>query len=121
MSVDEAAWCERFLARVHDLSSSRVLPFVWVAGAVFQDRFAVVIYREARLDAPLVGRVYEAAKEIGAFEGSSPEAIAEAAVAGDITDPSGPGLPSPWPWAQHLARTSEAIGWHGPIPPPKSR
>lgn len=118
MSVDDAEWCERFLARVHELSAETVLPFVWVAGAVFAGRYAVVIYREAYVDAPIVGRAYEAAAEIRSFEGSSPEAIAETAVAGDLSDPSGTGLAHTWPWAQRLAMTSEPIGWHGPIPVP---
>lgn len=109
-------WCERFLARVESRSTSTVLPFEWVADAVFDGTHAVVIYREEGARSPLVGRVYDAAEQIRSFFPSSPEEIADAAVAGDITDPSGPGSQHSWPWAQELAGTDEPIGWHGPLP-----
>ena len=115
-AIATVKWCERFLAQVESRSTSTVLPFVWVAGAVFGGTHAVVIYREEGDRAPLVGRVYEAAEQIRSFFPSSPEEIAEAAVAGDITDPSGPGTQLSWPWAQELAGTDEPIGWHGPLP-----
>lgn len=115
-AVASEGWCERFLAQVRSRSTSTVLPFVWVAGAVFDGTHAVVIYREEGSRAPLVGRVYEAAEQIRSFFPSSPEEIADAAVAGDLTDPSGPGERSSWPWAQELVGTDEPIGWHGPLP-----
>jgi hypothetical protein len=115
-TAESRAWCERFLRRVEARSASVVLPFTWVAGGVFDDRFAVVVYREAGNHPTLSGRVYEASVHARAFEGSMPEEIADTAVAGDITDPSGPGEPVLWAWAQQLAATTEPIGWHSPLP-----
>lgn len=113
--VDETEWCERFLRAIEKASLSPALPFVYVAGGVFDGRYAVVVYRERPEFSPS-GRVYEAREEMRAFEGSTPEEIAEAAVVGDITDPSRVGEFHSWPWAEQLAGTSEPIGWHGPLP-----
>lgn len=115
-STDSLAWCERFLRHIEVRSTSTVLPFTWVAGGIFHGRYAVVIYREEGHQSALSGRIYDAAAQTRAFQGSSPEQIADAAVAGDLTDPSGPGEPWSWEWAQQLAGTAEPIGWHGLIP-----
>lgn len=113
--MDHTEWCERFLREIERASASTVLPFVYVAGGVFDGHYAVVIYRERPEFSPS-GRVYEAAREMEMFDPSTPEDVAHAAVAGDITDPSGIGDLHSWPWAEQLAGTSEPIGWHGPLP-----
>lgn len=108
----------RFLSEIVRLSLQQdYFPFPVVAIATADDEIAIIFYREVE-GGSLYGRQFHYDSLAREFEGSTPEAIADAIVVNELVDPSGPGLVRNYPWERDITETNEPVQWISePMPP----
>lgn len=104
---------DRFLHDLRRLSEAETLfPFPLVATATSGDRSAIVAYRKHPAG-PLLGWFFDYADLDQAFDGATPEQIADAVIVGDLVDPSGAGVIRNFPLEGKLTGTNEQVSWLG--------